>query len=152
VVHAYLEAGRGLAAAHDASVVHRDFKPANVLVAAEGKRVLVTDFGLARMTASDLDDGAGHTERTRDRVRVDAVTRSGALLGSPAYMSPEQLRGEAADLRSDVFAFCVSLWASLHGARPFSGTSVEELRRAIAAQVPSPPKAGSVEVPARIRD
>jgi hypothetical protein len=156
VVHAYLEAGRGLAAAHDAGVVHRDFKPANVLVAAEGPRVFVTDFGLARMTARNVEDRASVTTAAGQNptgARVDAITRSGALLGSPAYMSPEQLGGEAADLRSDIFSFCVSFWAGLYGARPFVGGTVDELRRAIAAQVPSPGKAKDrAEVPARIRD
>jgi hypothetical protein len=168
ILDAYLEAGRGLAAAHDAGVVHRDFKPSNVLVSAEGTRVFVTDFGLARMTATGVEEDAACLEqqqqqqqehRQRERptrhhrphavANDPAVTRTGTQLGSPAYMSPEQLAGGHADVRSDVFSFCVSLWAGLYGARPFSGATVDELRRSIAARAPDEPARGR-DVPARI--
>jgi hypothetical protein len=151
VLDVYLEAGRGLAAAHDAGVVHRDFKPSNVLVADEGRRVLVTDFGLARVTANGADESATFPARTRDALSDPAITRAGALIGSPAYMSPEQLAGRPADVRSDVFSFCVSLWAGLYGTRPFGGGTVDELRRAIAAQSPSALIRANA-VPAPIRD
>jgi hypothetical protein len=147
----YLEAGRGLAAAHDAGVVHRDFKPSNVLVDGDGERVFVTDFGLARMTAGGVEDDGNVPDRTRDLAGDPALTRTGTLLGSPAYMSPEQLSGEQADVRSDIFSFCVSLWAGLYGARPFGGSTVDELRRSIGAQAPSA-RAGAEDVPARIRE
>jgi hypothetical protein len=151
VLDVYLEAGRGLTAAHDAGVVHRDFKPSNVLVAAEGGRVFVTDFGLARMTASGVEEDAALARRNADVANDPAVTRTGTLLGSPGYMSPEQLAGQHADVRSDVFSFCVSLWAALYGARPFGGATVEDLRRSIAAQVPCAATRGD-DVPARIRE
>jgi hypothetical protein len=151
ILYAYLEAGRGLAAAHDAGVVHRDFKPSNVLVGAEGDRLLVTDFGLARMTAPGVEDEGAVSDRTRDVGGDPALTRTGTLLGSPAYMSPEQLAGQQADVRSDIFSFCVSLWAGLYGARPFSGGTVDELRRSIRAQRPSS-RVPAEDVPARIRE
>lgn len=115
----FREAGRGLAAAHREGLVHRDFKPDNVLF---DERAKVTDFGLAR------------AERVPDanvEVQDVSVTRTGALLGTPAYMAPEQLQGETADARSDQFAFCVALWEALHGERPFEGRDVEALLESI---------------------
>jgi serine/threonine protein kinase len=151
VFDVYLKAGRGLAAAHDAGVVHRDFKPSNVLVAADDARVLITDFGLARMTPTLDREDAALADTARAAVGVDAVTRAGALLGSPADMSPEQLAGKHADLRSDVFRFCVALWAGLYGTRPFGGATIDELRSAIATRTMTAPLHGS-DVPARIRE
>jgi predicted Ser/Thr protein kinase len=96
VVDVFLAAGRGLASAHAAGLVHRDFKPENVLISTEG-RVAVSDFGLAR----------GYEE-----------TGDSAVVGTPAYMAPEQAAGELADARSDQYAFCLSLHEALYGARP----------------------------------
>jgi serine/threonine-protein kinase len=119
VVHALLEAGRGLAAAHAAGVVHRDFKPGNVLVGRDG-RVRVTDFGLAR---AQRGAGAGTGSMLETQV--------GAVLGTPAYMSPEQLAGEPTDARSDQFSFCVTLVEALTGSRPFAASSRGELPQAM---------------------
>ncbi|HWB76412.1 MAG TPA: serine/threonine-protein kinase [Nannocystaceae bacterium] len=116
IVEVYRQAGRGLAAAHDADIVHRDFKPDNVLVtpprAHEGVRVRVADFGLA------LDPGT-HTPVTSpgDR-RRESVTLTGATVGTPEYMAPEQATNRRADARSDQYAFCVALFEALHGRRP----------------------------------
>ena len=102
ILDVFAEAGRGLAAAHDRGLVHRDFKPDNVLVGDDG-RVLVTDFGLARhRTASASDD----------------VTREGAIVGTPAYMAPEVRSGGDVDARSDQFGFAVALYQALHGHLP----------------------------------
>jgi serine/threonine protein kinase len=138
VIDRYLAAGRGLAAAHAAGLVHRDFKPDNVLLGDDGA-VVVSDFGLAR-----IDEDAD----TKLRESALDVTRTAGVAGTPAYMSPEQFRGEAADARSDQFSFCVALWEGLFGARPFGGGSVEDLSRAVLAGVIlSPP---SREVPRRV--
>jgi eukaryotic-like serine/threonine-protein kinase len=129
IVELYERAGAGLAAAHRAGVVHRDFKPDNVLVELEGgapARVVVTDFGVARTTSlvEDTDAGAEQTARAR-------ITQAGSLIGTPAYMAPEQLAREPVDRRADVFAFCVSLWEGLFGTRPFPGTSAAEIQRSM---------------------
>ena len=128
VLALFAAAGRGLAAAHAAGIVHRDFKPANVLVD-RAHRPYVGDFGLAR----GIDDadaapagGAGHS-----LLEVD-VTRTGAVMGTPLFMAPEQHRGEAATARADQFSFCISLWLALFGAHPFA-TGRWERGAAIAA-------------------
>ncbi len=130
----FLAAARGLAAAHAVGLVHRDFKPDNVLVGDDG-RVRVTDFGLARASPLPLDGGT-------------PVVATSTLAGSPAYMAPEQMRAGAVDARADVFSFCVSLYQALFGARPFAGETIEALERAILAQAPLPVRGGA---PARLR-
>jgi tetratricopeptide (TPR) repeat protein/predicted Ser/Thr protein kinase len=143
-LQACLDAGRGLAGAHAAGLVHRDFKPENVLVADDG-RVLVTDFGLAsaldgdtngrRVLASALD---GDTNRRR------------VFAGTPRYMAPELFDGAAAaTAASDEFAFCVTTWEVLFGERPYPGSTWEELSRRVRTGelAPAPRSA----VPARIR-
>ncbi len=114
VLEVYLQAGRGLAAAHQVGLIHRDFKPDNVLVDRSGA-VRVADFGLARLAgdappaALDGDLSPGLT---------GALTHTGAVMGTPHYMAPEQARGEPADARSDQYGFCVSLWEALAGELP----------------------------------
>ena len=107
----YLQAGRALAAAHRAGVLHRDFKPENVLVDAAG-RVRVLDFGLARALAGPAEGDPADS-------LSEPLTRTGSILGTPAYMAPEQLRGEPTDARADQFSFCVALYEALYGQRPF---------------------------------
>jgi hypothetical protein len=121
------QAGRGLAAAHAAGLVHRDFKPANAMVSGDG-RVRVLDFGLARAEVGPHVD-ASALATTLDRLDADAraITHRGAIVGTPAYMAPEQLRGQPATARSDQFAFCVALFEVLHGVRPFAGEDLAEL-------------------------
>ncbi len=116
VLAKFIAAGRGLAAAHACGVIHRDFKPANVLVGLDG-RARVTDFGLSRPgPALEVPPLAS-----------PLVTREGALVGTVVYMAPEQLDGQAATERSDQFAFCVSLVEALAGERPFDGETWSEL-------------------------
>jgi tetratricopeptide (TPR) repeat protein len=122
----FVAAGRGLAAAHSAGLVHRDFKPENVMIGKDG-RARVTDFGLARRAGST---GELH-EASLDSPLYRHLTATGAIMGTPGYMAPEQLRGEVIDARSDLFSFCVALYEALAGARPFAGRSRRELLAAI---------------------
>jgi tetratricopeptide (TPR) repeat protein len=125
----FLAAGDGIAAAHAAGVVHRDFKPDNVLVGNDG-RVRVVDFGLAR-AAADVGTTIEPAPMPESDAMSTPLTRTGAIMGTPAYMSPEQWLGRAADERSDQFSFCVALFEALHGRRPFSATTVPELAGAV---------------------
>jgi predicted Ser/Thr protein kinase len=141
-------AGRGLAAAHAAGVIHRDFKPDNVLVGDDG-RVRVTDFGLAQLATTEATVPA---KRLPPRPATNmALTASGAIVGTPAYMAPEQLRSDAANERSDLFSFCVTFWEALYGERPFVGRDIHELRAAMAAGTLHPPP-GPRDVPRALHD
>src|SRR5690606_16134259 len=112
------EAGRGLAAAHEAGLVHRDFKPDNVMIGDDG-RVRVMDFGLARTDGDQANRTVADLELARAQPLHAAVTDPGSLVGTLAYMAPEQLASKPADARSDQFSFCVSLYQGLYGERPF---------------------------------
>ena len=118
VVDIFRQAGRGLLAAHQTGIIHRDFKPSNVLMGNKG-RVMVTDFGLAR--ARGEEEIMDHwSSGEPGEVGGETVTESGEVVGTPAYMSPEQLRGDPVDARSDQYAFCVALFEGLYGRRPFA--------------------------------
>ncbi|MBK9035571.1 MAG: serine/threonine protein kinase [Myxococcales bacterium] len=127
VVSTFVAAGRGLAAAHAAGLVHRDFKPDNVLV--DGDRVAVTDFGIATAgEATRPDAAATRADAVTQPITVDAdprarpgvaMTAAGELIGTPAYMAPELHLGRRGGPAADQFAFCVALWEALYGKRPF---------------------------------
>jgi eukaryotic-like serine/threonine-protein kinase len=131
VVGLFLQAGRGLSAAHKAGLVHRDFKPGNVLVGDDG-RVRVLDFGLAR-SADDADVAAtdapdlADTALSAPGALSTPLTRTGSFLGTPAYMAPEQWQRQPAGARADQFSFCVALYEALYGERPFAGETLDEL-------------------------
>jgi len=143
VLRAFLQAGDGLAAAHASGLVHRDFKPDNVIVGDDG-RVRVIDFGLAR-TADAGAAGEDADDVDKRPVQIDelstqsslsstsgmlseSMTRTGAVLGTPRYMAPEQFLREGTDAKADQFAFCVAAYEALCKRRPFAGKHFEELR------------------------
>jgi len=152
----FIAAGRGLAAAHAVGLVHRDFKPDNVLLGKDG-RVRVSDFGLARslqsietMPYDPQVDPLAATSAELMKSPMMTMTRTGAVMGTPLYMSPEQHAGEPTDERSDQFSFCVALYEALYGGVPFPGkTSVALADAVLSGRMQPPPKSASV--PARLR-
>lgn len=161
----FIAAGEGLAEAHRAGIVHRDFKPHNVLLGNDG-RVRVIDFGLARAlwsrdiisrestSSSGESDARSSVPPSRGCTRIDASVRShanqetlaaqlteaGTVLGTPRYMSPEQHTGRPTDARSDQFSFCVALYEAVAGVPPFDGSSPKAILRSIRAQRLTQPK------------
>jgi serine/threonine protein kinase/formylglycine-generating enzyme required for sulfatase activity len=132
ILDVFIAAGRGLAAAHAAGLVHRDFKPDNVLLDKES-RPRVVDFGIARQAGGGDDELEGDTgdvdsqdgtQTLRDssgKHALATLTKTGTWVGTPAYMAPEQFLGERGDEKSDQFSFCVALYEALYGERPFAG-------------------------------
>ena len=123
ILDAFVAAGRGLAAAHQVGIVHRDFKPGNVLLSVD-RRVLVTDFGLARAEGHgtwDLAPVAGPVSQPSiARGVLETLTQTGGLVGTPAYMAPEHFLGAPPDTRADQYAFSVALLEALWGAHPYA--------------------------------
>jgi serine/threonine protein kinase/tetratricopeptide (TPR) repeat protein len=192
VLEVFAAAGRGLAAAHERELVHRDFKPDNVMVGADG-HVRVMDFGLVQVaidrdktpapadvapaaaaaapaivsSSSSTPGGPADDDIMATRVLGASVTdplagnaspkspqagltRTGATLGTPAYMSPEQFRGEPTDARADQYSFCVALYEALYGERPTAGGTLQELsENVVAGRIRRPP--ASTKVPRWIR-
>jgi tetratricopeptide (TPR) repeat protein len=148
VLDLFLQAARGLAAAHTASLVHRDFKPDNVLLGRlpDGRvRAMVADFGLVRVGVETLDSEPVEIDSDGD----PRLTTTGMIMGTPAYMAPEQFFGQVVDARSDQFSFCVALFEALYGERPFAGNNARALGLAVmhGDRAPIPPGRG---VPAAI--
>jgi tetratricopeptide (TPR) repeat protein len=141
------QAGQGLAAAHRARLVHRDFKPDNVLIGKDG-RARVADFGIARID----DDGAGATAGAKDAAAgaVSTMTEVGMTLGTPAFMAPEQHDAESADASSDQYGFAGTLYFALYGQLAFPRDDLDKLIEAKRAGEVRPAPAGS-RVPAWVR-
>ena len=152
VLEVYTLAGRGLSAAHAAGLVHRDFKPDNVLVAADGQ-VRVTDFGLARSLDRDKHPSERLVAALPPEMRqahLSELTRPGTMAGTPAYMAPEQFLGHPADRATDQFNFAVALYEGLYKERPFAGKTTMELEEeVVAGRVKPAPK--DSPIPARVR-
>jgi serine/threonine-protein kinase len=151
ILEAFGQAGRGLVAAHEAGLVHRDFKPANVMVDVDASgtvyRVRVMDFGLVRFGTGESETSA-QSSQSGERSDND-LTQDGIVLGTPAYMAPEQHAGETIDARSDQYAFCIALYEALFGERPFSQMKLSALVVAKSEGITRLP--ASPRVPRRIR-
>jgi tRNA A-37 threonylcarbamoyl transferase component Bud32/tetratricopeptide (TPR) repeat protein len=144
IVSLFIEIGHGLAGAHAEGLIHRDFKPDNVLLDKNGKPKVV-DFGLVQLSAAgDLEDSGAVLRDTEEdlssgsslvtlapEMLAGPLTRTGALMGTPAYMAPEQFTGKKVDERTDQFAFCVALYQALYGERPFAGETVSALAASV---------------------
>jgi hypothetical protein len=149
----FVAAGRGLAAAHAAGLVHRDFKPHNVLRRKDG-RIVVTDFGLARgiEAAIELEATvrlkAGQSPNDATSSSLGVLTQTGSVLGTPAYMAPEQWNAQNVGPAADQFAFCVALWEALAGQRPFKGATLDALQAAVRR---GPSELDDSKLPRRLR-
>ncbi len=150
ILDMYRQAGQGLLAAHGNGLVHRDFKPDNVLIDKEN-HVRVADFGLARLQDSAPPiEAAPVLSDAEHPLTGAALTRPGAISGTPGFMSPEQYHGAAIDGLSDQFSFCVALYDALFGRLPFAGDSLaEQAREVLAGRVRPPPEVS--DVPRSIR-
>ncbi len=151
VLRIVLAAGDGLAAAHEKGLIHRDIKPDNIMVGADG-RVRVMDFGLAQADseASEARPALTAGVAPGHDALAAALTRTGALTGTPAYMASEQFLGEATDARTDQFSLCATAWEALYGQPAFAGEALLPLASNVTSGRLTPPPPGS-KVPAWLR-
>ena len=150
IITLFAEAGQGLAAAHRAGMVHRDFKPDNLLIGLDG-RARVSDFGLARSAPTGVTEPsaleapalAAALGSAAPNLLGSPMTQAALVLGTPGYMAPEQFDGATASAHSDQFSFCVSLYKALYGQPPFLNENLPSLVRAVRAGAVQPPPSGS---------
>lgn len=135
LIDVFAQAAQGLQAAHDAGIVHRDFKPENVIVGDDG-RVRVLDFGMARTPGAPLLQELEGSPESQQALEP-AITRTGMLAGTPSYMAPEQFEGGRVDARADQFAFCIALHEAIWGSRPFAGETMAELAKSVITAKPT---------------
>ena len=151
IIDVLVKAGRGLEAAHRAGLVHRDFKPDNILIGRD-HQVRVTDFGLARAASDDAflanSRAASIADLGDTRIRASppvSVTQTAMLMGTPAYMAAERYLGAPLDARSDQFSYCATLYESLFGQRAFAGATLAEVRgNILTGEMTEPPRTRGV--------
>ncbi len=134
-----------LAAAHEAGLIHRDFSPANLMVSENGQ-AKVMDFGLVRLDVDSHDD---RPLDSRENTSLE-LTQAGTVMGTAGYMSPEQHLAALTDTRTDQFSFCVTLWETVVGERPFAGETTAELKGNVTQGKLRPPPSGA-RVPGWLR-
>jgi tetratricopeptide (TPR) repeat protein/tRNA A-37 threonylcarbamoyl transferase component Bud32 len=151
VLKVFEAAARGLAAAHAQGLIHRDFKPENVMIGHDG-RVRVMDFGLARLGDERSSEAIDlRASRAAELSVLDTpLTQTGMVMGTPAYMSPEQFTGMEVTAKSDQFGFCIALFEALYGERPFAGESLAVLALQVTEGNIRPTPRGS-EVPSWLK-
>lgn len=138
-----LQLARGVAAAHRQGIVHRDLKPGNLMVTSDGQ-VKILDFGLAKLRDASADSVV------ESELATELMTQEGRILGTPAYMAPEQAEGKAVDARADIFALGAVFYEMLTGSRPFLGDSHASVQAAILTEEPTAPRALRSEVPRQV--
>jgi len=150
VIDLAIQIADGLHAAHEAGIVHRDLKPENIMVRHDGIAKIL-DFGLAKLRSSEVGRGSSQDETVLQSPGTDALTRPGMVLGTVAYMSPEQARGQDVDRRSDIFSFGSILYEMLSGRPPFQADSGVEVMHAIIRDSPPPVHELSASVPVELQ-